>query len=77
MKPTLLVFAGKHYYPAGGMDDLRGAYFNWTSALASFSDEDEWAQVFDTETGVATIFRRGSDGWTGPLTEDEVRPPIW
>ena len=51
-----LVFAGDHYYPAGGWSDLQGAYETLDEATAAMKAEAEdslyrWANVVDLQTG--------------------------
>lgn len=62
-----LVFAGSHYYPAGGVDDLVSDHDDRDEAIAaakaatdsaSGAQARDWASVVDTqaERGVAEVF---------------------
>lgn len=56
-----LLFAGHNYYPAGGTNDLVGAFDTYEQAVergqagdATFASPFDWWHVFDTVEGVST-----------------------
>lgn len=59
-----LVFVGHIDYPKGGLDDLLSTHSDLEDAVetaARFVRNDiacNWAQVYDTETGI-TVYERG------------------
>jgi hypothetical protein len=46
-----LLFAGDHYYPLGGWDDLIGDFAALEEALAAPREGRDWWHVIDTNDG--------------------------
>lgn len=70
-KEKYLVFAGNQYYPEGGMNDLKGIFYELDGAkkFAEAVVEDEhfrslrwnWSQVYCVNTG--KTYRYGEQLW--------------
>lgn len=81
-----LVFAGNHYYPAGGWRDFRGGFDDLDSAAAEAGrlvleqDPDkpkgcgrfEWSQLIDLEVGTG---RRIDRCYDGTVTQGPIMSP--
>lgn len=70
-----LLFAGNHYYPAGGILDLRGAYASLGDVLEWLETHEEfdWAQAVPKTKGRVTFFEKTSSGWK----QKHISDPAW
>ena len=56
-----LLFSGMDHYPCGGIEDLIGSFDMHNKAFQKMSDLnifDDWAHIFNTETGEIWFYRR-------------------
>ena len=45
-----MLFAGRNYYPSGGMDDYVGSFDTVAQAISNIGSKD-WMHVLDSKTG--------------------------
>lgn len=61
-----LAFAFSTYYPGGGWKDFQGSFDSLKEAqkhLKTIKPENDWFQVFDTETGILVFNSKKRGGF--------------